>query len=217
MGFMDSLEDFWFGPGRRQSQQLAAGGQQYSYMGANPYASQQNALIQQLMAQAQGRGPSLAAQQYAAANQDAMANQVAMSRGRGGGAMYAAQNQLGQLGQGLAAGSAMARTREQLGAQQLAQGSITAAGQADYQRALANQQMYAQALANMMSQGGIGQSLAGLAGQGLGAYAMLRGGGGGGPRGGGMGGGPRRLGETPDYQVSTPAPGSDDWLRRGGY
>lgn len=172
---MGWFSDFWFGPGRGMAQNMAQQGQQYAYMGQNPYASQQNALLDQLMAQAQGKGPSLAQQQYRAANQDAMANQVALSRGRGAGAVSSSAQQMGQLGQGLAAGAAQARTQEQMAAQQNLQQSLSAAGQMDYQRALANQSMYQQALGNMMQQGGIGQSLMGLAGQGLGAYAMLRG------------------------------------------
>lgn len=180
----NNLSDFWFGSGRGAAGAALQGGKQYQYVGANPYEDQQGALIQMLMEQAQGRGPSVGAQQYAMANKDAMSNQIALSRGRGAGAARNAQNQLGQLGAGLAAGSALARTREQMNAQQLLQGSLTAAGQMDFQRAAANQQMYANALQTMMQQGGIGQSLAGLAGQGIGAYAMLRG-----PR---MGGGPAR-------------------------
>lgn len=170
----NSLSDFWFGSGRGMAQNAAHQGQQYQYMGANPYQDQQNALIQQLQQQASGQGPSLAVQQYQAANQDAMSNQMAMSRGRGAGAGRNAGIQMGQLGASLAGGSAMARTREQMGAQQNLQGALTAGGQMDFQRAAANQGMYQNALGMMMQQGGIGQSLAGLAGQGLGAYAMLR-------------------------------------------
>jgi hypothetical protein len=180
----NSLSDFWFGSGRGQLQNAAQQGQQYQYMGQSPYQGDQTALIQQLQQMASGQGPSLATQQYNEANQDAMSNQLAMGRGRGAGAGRNASIQLGQLGGGLAAGSAMARTREQMGAMNQLQGSITAGGQMDFQRAAANQQMYQNALSQMMQQGGIGQSLAGLAGQGLGAYAMLRG-----PK---MGGGPAR-------------------------
>lgn len=174
LGF-DSLSDFWFGSARQSAGQALKGGEQFKYMGQNPYEGQQGALIDMLMNQASGGGPSLAVQQYQAANQDAMANQMAMSRGRGAGAARNAGVQMGQLGQGLAAGSALARTREQLGAAQMAQSALTAGGQMDFQRAAANQQMYSNALQAMMQQGGIGQSLAGLAGQGIGAYAMLRG------------------------------------------
>lgn len=195
MGF----SDFWFGPGRGAASNALDNGSQYAYVGANPYGNQQNALIEQLMKQSRGEGPSLAGQQYQAANQDALANQVAMSRGRGPGAMRAAGQQMGQMNQGLAAGSAMARTREQLGAMGQLQGSLSAANQADFQRAAANQSMYQNAMSAMMQQGGIGQSLAGLAGQGLGAYAMLRGpsGGGGNPYGGMAQGGGQSWGGTP--------------------
>ena len=182
---MGWFSDFWFGPGRGMAQNLTQNGQQHAYIGASPYQGQQSALIQQLMAQSRGEGPSVAQMQYQAANQDAMNNQLSLARsGRGArGGMMAAQ-QLGRLGQGFAQGSALARLQEQMMAQQQLQGSLTAAGQMDFQRASANQQMYQQALGNMMQQGGIGQSLAGLAGQGLGAYAMLRmPGGGGGPAG----------------------------------
>jgi hypothetical protein len=188
----NSLSDFWFGSGRGAAGSALSNGSQYQYIGANPYNDQQNALISQLQQMANGQGPSLAVQQYKAANQDAMANQLAMSRGRGAGAARNASVQMGQLGAGLAGGSAMARTREQMGAMGQLQNSLTSAGQMDFQRAAANQQMYQNALAQMMQQGGIGQSLAGLAGQGLGAYAMLRG-----PN---RGGGPARPGMDPYAQ-----------------
>lgn len=190
-----NLSDFWFGSGRGMAQNAANQGQQYQYIGQNPYQGDQNALIAQLQQMASGQGPSLANQQYQQANNDAMSNQLAMSRGRGAGAARNAGVQLGQLGAGLAAGSAQARTREQMGAIQGLQGSLTAAGQMDFQRAAANQSMYQNAMAQMMQQGGIGQSLAGLAGQGIGAYAMLRG-----PK---MGGGPKRMGMDP-YAPTNP-------------
>lgn len=183
LGF-NNLSDFWFGSGRGAAGRGLAGGEQYRYMGEDPHADQQNALIQMLMQQAQGQGPSVAQQEYRNANQDAMHNQMAMSRGRGAGAMRNAGMEMGQINGGLANGLALARTREMMAAQQGLQSSLTAAGQMDFQRASANQQMYANALQSMMTQGGIGQSLAGLAGQGIGAYAMLRG-----PK---MGGGPAR-------------------------
>lgn len=192
----NNLSDFWFGSGRGLMNNAAKQGQQHQYIGADPNAGAQQALIAQLQQMAAGQGPSLATQQYNAANQDAMSNQLAMSRGRGAGAGRNAGIQMGQLGGSLAAGSAMARTREQLGAMGQLQGSITSAGQMDFQRASANQQMYQNALSQMMQQGGIGQSLAGLAGQGIGAYAMLRG-----TKGGG---GPARPGMDPYANMSLP-------------
>lgn len=195
MGMFDSLSavnpfssDFFFGPGRGMANRLARNGQQYAYMGANPYDAQQGALIQQLMDQSNGVGPSLAANQFKQANESAMANQFALSRGRGAGAGRNAADQLSSQGLALEGGSAMARLQEQMAARQQLQQSLSSAGQQDFQRAAANQGMYANALQAMMQQGGIGQSLLGLAGQGLGAYAMLRGrGGGGGQQQGGGG------------------------------
>lgn len=182
MGWFDSISrlnpfssDFFFGPGRGAAESTLKQGGQYKFIGANPYEDQQNALIQQLMDQAQGKGPSLAEMQYKAANQDAIANEYAMSRGRGGGAARNAEEAAAQIGGGLAQGSAQARLMEQLQSQGLAQQALTSAGQMDFQRAAANQQMYANALQAMLQQGGIGQSLMSLGGQALGAYAMLRG------------------------------------------
>lgn len=217
-------QDWFFGPGRGASQRNLQQGQQYAYMGQDPYAAQQSQLIQMLMAQAQGTGPSLAGMQYERANQDAMSNAVAMSRGRGAGAGRNAANVVGGLGQSLAAGSAEARLREQMMAQQALQGSLSAAGQLNFQRAAANQAMYQQSLAQMLQQGGIGQSLMGLLGQGIGAYAMLRG-----PQGA-AGPGMWANGQGSAYGMQKPArgyaqggrpdnpmAGSDDWIRNGGY
>lgn len=207
-------QDWFFGPGRGAAQQNLQQGQQYAYMGQDPYSAQQGQLIQMLMAQAQGTGPSLAGMQYERANQDAMSNAMAMSRGRGAGAGRNAANVIGGLGQSLAAGSAEARLREQMMAQQALQGSLSAAGQINFQRAAANQAMYQQSLAQMLQQGGIGQSLMGLVGQGIGAYAMLRG-----PQGGmGRGGqAPQQRGYAQGGRPDRPLPGSDDWITQGGF
>lgn len=92
-------------------------GQLYSPQQSS-FRGDQQALIQQLRAQAQGQGPSLAAEQARQQNQRAVANQFAMMRsGQGGAAAKRAAMQNAALQQGSLAGqSAMARTQEQLGA-----------------------------------------------------------------------------------------------------
>lgn len=210
MGLFDNFGDFWFGSGRGAAQKQLDQGQKagYGYVGASPYVGDQNALIQQLRAQAEGRGPSLAEAQYRAAENDALAQQLAMSRGRGQGAARTAATQMGNIGQGLASGAGRLRLQEQQGAQGLLQGAISAGETSDFRRAAANQAAYQQALAGMMQQGGIGQSLAGLGAQGLGAYAMLRGpqmqGQGQGPGGTNSGGG------TSGFNL-------DQFMRNGGF
>lgn len=180
MGFWDSLSDFWFGPGRSAAQDVLRGTNAVAPQGPNSYE-------ELLKSMATGAGPSLADQTYRRAADDQANAQVAMSRGRGPGAMRQASVQAGQIGQGMAAGAAEARTREQLGAAQLGAGVEQQRMALDQQRMMANQQAYMQALGMVSQQGGIGQSLAGLAGQGLGAYAMLR--------------GPQRRQEAPAFNV----------------
>lgn len=104
-------------------------------VGQDPWQSGWASLIQQLQDQAAGRGPSLAVQQYQRASGDAMAQQTALARGgrTAGGARQAAQN-LGAVQQGMASGSAMARTQEQMGAIGQLGGALSGAGNAQYQR-----------------------------------------------------------------------------------
>lgn len=175
MGFWDSLSDFWYGPSRGAVNGMLSSQTGPGYQAANPYAAQ----LQQM---ASGQGPSLAVQQYQRANSDAQNAQIAMSRGRGGGSAFTAATNLGRLGADLSAGSAEARTREQMGA-------IGAGSQLEQERARANQEAYLRALQMSQAQGGIGQSLAGIVGQGLSMAAMLHGGGAGAAAGGGGVGG----------------------------
>lgn len=177
---MGAISDFWFGPGRGASEDAISQGQKYAYIGQSPYDQMQSSLLQQLQMQSNGQGPNFADMQYRQAAGDQMSQALSMGRGRGAGAMRQAGRNAAMTGQGLAAGSAMARTNEMMSARGLFQNALTSANQADFQRAQANQAMYQQALGNVMQQGGIGQSLAGLAAQGIGAYAMMRGPGGGG-------------------------------------
>lgn len=79
----------------------------------------EQALIDQLQAQATGKGPSLAGNQYKALSQDNMAQQLALSRGgRNAGAGRQAAQAMGQIGQGIAQGSVQAQLAERQGALQ---------------------------------------------------------------------------------------------------
>lgn len=96
-------------------------------LGPDPWASHYKSLIDQLQRQASGGGPSLARQQYAAANQNAIANQLALSHGRNAGSARQGAIGAAQLGQGLSAGMAEAGTRERMMAQQQMLQAIQAA------------------------------------------------------------------------------------------
>ena len=94
--------------------QLGAAGQsQYSGFRTN-----QSDLINRLEALSQGKGPSLAAQQFQQATDRNMSAQQAMANSGRGGPMAAltAANNMGMLGAQAAQGSAIARTGEELGA-----------------------------------------------------------------------------------------------------
>lgn len=148
--------------------------QKYAYLGANPYQGGWDALIGQLRQQASGQGPSLAAQQYQQANQTAMANQLAMARaGRSPGAAYNASNNMNALNQGLSAGVAQARTQEQLGSQQALAGALSGAGNADLQRALANQQAYWSMIQQKNAQPSDFEKVMGVGSQLLGMGALM--------------------------------------------
>lgn len=117
-------------------------------VGADPYSRNWNGLLTQLQRQADGTGPSLAAQQYQNATNDNIAAQAALARSGNTGAGAAARQAAlgaGQAQQGLAAGVAEARTREQMAAQQQLQGAITGAGGAAFQRDALNAQLTSQA------------------------------------------------------------------------
>lgn len=155
-------------------QQMLDRGQRYQFIGANPYQQGWDSLIGQLQAQSQGMGPSLADSQYRAAHQDALASQLALSRGRGPGAARQGMMNMGRMGQGLAQGAAQARLQEQLAAQQALAGAMSSAGQADFQRAYANQNAYTGVMNNMIAQPTGFESAMGMAAQGAGAYAMMK-------------------------------------------
>jgi len=114
------------------------GGDDTPQLQADPYAKYYNDLIAQLRS---NNGPSLAAQQYNQANQQAINNMLMMSHGRGAGAARQAQMGMGQAGQGLAAGSAMAATRERMAQQQQLLAAIQAASGSQFQRDSINLQM----------------------------------------------------------------------------
>lgn len=104
--------------------------------GHDPYASGEwDGLIGQLTAQANGTGPSLAEQAYRRQTMDTAGRLAGMAHSGSPAAARTAMIQQGRLGQGMAAGVAEARTREQLGAQ-------SALGQALGQRDQLNQNAY---------------------------------------------------------------------------
>lgn len=88
--------------------------------GQNPFASNDwNGLITQLQQRAAGTAPSLAGMAYNRGMADTGSQLSAMSRGSASpGAAYAAMRQMGNLGEGQAAGYAQARTAEMQSAQQ---------------------------------------------------------------------------------------------------
>lgn len=113
--------------------------------GQSPFASQDwNGLITQLQARASGTAPSLAGMAYDKGLADTGSQLSAMSSGSASpAAAYAAQRQMGNLGEGQAAGYAMARTNEMNTAQQ---GLTSALGARDQ----LNQQAYLNILAQQL-------------------------------------------------------------------
>lgn len=118
--------------------------------GQSPFASGDwNSLIQQLSAQAQGQGPSMAGMAYNKGMQDTGAQLGSMARGSASpAAAYQAMLQQGKLGQGQAAGYAQARTGEMMASQQ-------ALGNALNQRDQLNQSAYLNILGQQL---GLSQS-----------------------------------------------------------
>jgi hypothetical protein len=128
--------------GQRSPWQTAPG------VAKDPYQGDWRGLIAQLQGQAAGTGPSLAAQQYQNATNDNIAAQAAMARsGNTGAGVNARQAAIGagRAQQGLAAGVAEARTREQMAASQALQGALQGAGGASFQRDALRAQLEGQA------------------------------------------------------------------------
>jgi hypothetical protein len=114
-------------------------------LGEDARRAEVNAALQRQLDLSEGRGPSLAAQQYAAANQDTQAGLMSMAAGGRGaqGARFAAQ-QRARVGAGMASGIAEARTREQMAAMQQYNQGLSNAQQADYAREALNAQLQQQ-------------------------------------------------------------------------
>ena len=104
------------------------------------YDAQYQDYVNGLRDMAQGRGQSLAENQYRQASGDAqqqIATQAASGRGPAGMAQRQAGQAQAQVGQGLAAGSANARLQEQMAAQQMLGGAIQGADASRNARELA--------------------------------------------------------------------------------
>lgn len=114
-------------------------------LGADPRAGEINANLARQLAMAEGRGPSLAEQQYRTAQQENVAAQASLAAGGRGaqGQRFAAQN-IARSQAGLASGVAEARTREQMAAQSAYNQSIQSAQGADAERAALNAQLQQQ-------------------------------------------------------------------------
>jgi hypothetical protein len=176
----DSVGNFIQGQGQVNAQQALERGQQYNYVGANPYQGNWNDLIGQLRQSAAGAGPSLAQMQYQQASNDALHQQLAMAQaGRSPGMAMQASNNMGQIGQGMAQGAAQARLQEQMANRQALAQALGMAGQADFQRQAANQNAYVGILGAQMQQPSTFDQLATIGSQGLMGYAMLNRGSGG--------------------------------------
>lgn len=105
------LEEYYNQVMNRQAPQAGPAAQS----GYSGFRQNQSDLIGRLEALSQGRGPSLAAQQFAQATDRNMAQQQALAGGGRGGPMAAfnAANNMGMLGANAAQGSAQARIAEQ--------------------------------------------------------------------------------------------------------
>lgn len=94
-------------------------------IGAPGAGKEWGGLIDQLGKQSRGEGPSLAEQQYQAAQQDTTGALSSMARGSASpAAARQAMIQRGRVGQGMAQGVAMARTNEQMQASQALAGAL---------------------------------------------------------------------------------------------
>lgn len=113
--------------------------------GQSPYASQDwGTLIQQLQGRANGTAPSVAGMQYQQAQQNTASNLAGMAHGGNSPAAFRqAAIQQGQVGQGMAAGVAQARTNEMMQSQNALTGAL---GQRDQ----LNQHAYLEILAQKM-------------------------------------------------------------------
>ncbi len=99
-------------------------------IGAPGAGQEWGGLIDQLGRQSRGEGPSLAEQQYQAAQQDTTGALSSMARGSASpAAARQALIQRGRVGQGMAQGVAMARTNEQMQASQALAGALGARDQ----------------------------------------------------------------------------------------
>lgn len=131
-------QDAGFTPGLPGYEGLMGGiDQQYQQGGA--YDQQYQDYINGLRDMAQGRGTSLAEQQYKSASADQQKNiatLAASGRGPAGMAQRQAMQAQGQVGTGLAQGAATARLQEQMAAQQMLGGAIQGADASRNQREL---------------------------------------------------------------------------------
>lgn len=142
----------------KQMDQYLRGGNPYgqaAQVGGGTYDQNYANYVKGLEDMAAGRGPSLAEKQYKAASAQQMQNVAAQgASGRGNpniAARHVAEGQA-QIGQGLAAGVAQARTNEQMQAQQQLGGALAGASQNEYQRQALNAQLQQQSnLANQQA------------------------------------------------------------------
>lgn len=110
------------------------------YQQGGHYDQQYQDYINGLRDMAQGRGTSLAEQQYKSASADQQKNiatLAASGRGPAGMAQRQAMQGQAQIGTGLAQGAATARLQEQMAAQQMLGGAIQGADASRQQRELA--------------------------------------------------------------------------------
>jgi hypothetical protein len=130
-------------------------------MGADQRAGEINANLARQLALAEGRGPSLAAQQYRSAQQEGVNASASIAAGRGAAAQRLAAQNIARSNAGLAAGVTEARTREQLGHQTAYNQALQSAQKMDADRealnvqlqqqtAAANQQAYLDLLAKQL-------------------------------------------------------------------
>lgn len=187
MGMWDSFKTFMVGAGPTTPQQAGFTpgipgfqGLQDEITGlqqqGGAYDQQYQDYVNGLRDMAQGRGQSLAENQYRQASgqaQQQIAAQAASGRGPAGMVQRQAGQAQAQVGQGLAAGSAEARLKEQMAAQQMLGGAIQGADASRNARELALLQAkfglsaeqaqnllgYYGALAGQAKQPGIGQTL----------------------------------------------------------
>lgn len=164
-------------PGEDAANRALTAGNGYQFIGANPYQGGWDNLIAQLRQQSMGTGPSMAGNQYMAASQDAMNQQLAMSHGRSAGAARGAAQNMSNIGMGQAQGYADAALKERLGATAQLGGALQGAGQAWWQPQQANQNYYLQTQNAMVNEPSQAQQFAGLMAPMFGGAASMSGGG----------------------------------------